>query len=461
MQPAKGFRSPGDIGGPMNLGEEYRWNAPLLTYGFDQSFLDYFGSNGVAAVEQAFQVLNDLPAASSIDLADYSLNVHLTNPVAENQNLLDLKTQTLKVVLEQLGLTQPVRSIFVLRQYDPIFETNPNEENWPAGVIPTNILERNFDPETLLPSHSVNDVLFGGVVFRHPISGDADVAEFVIDPTESPNSAVADMDFTYFGEVVENLSADDAGGLRYLLRTNNVNYETLLPDVHGMTNEIFVNAALRPGVDKITFARQQFDSLIQQWIPVTNQFVDPYLTNGEPAQQTVERVIAQPDFRFSAGDTGLGQSYSPTISRTGTTHWQNNGSSGALGPGVIRPPIQFTFNKLQTTVSTSDYLGVIVLHDLPSAKWASFDETTNPPTIYPVVTFQETNSFTIRFRMSPETFEWHPNIPFGGTVLLQTSTNLTSWETITTVTNKGGVVEWRHQRESSTQLKRFFRAIPE
>ena len=43
----------------MVLGEEYRWNVPVLTYAFDQSFLDYFGSNGVAAVEKAFQIPMD------------------------------------------------------------------------------------------------------------------------------------------------------------------------------------------------------------------------------------------------------------------------------------------------------------------------------------------------------------------------------------------------------------------
>ena len=31
-----------------NLAEEYRWNSPVLTYSYDESFLNYFGSNGVA-----------------------------------------------------------------------------------------------------------------------------------------------------------------------------------------------------------------------------------------------------------------------------------------------------------------------------------------------------------------------------------------------------------------------------
>ena len=50
MYQTNGYRQPADIGGPMDINEDYRWNVPLVTYGFDQSFLDYFGSNGVAAV---------------------------------------------------------------------------------------------------------------------------------------------------------------------------------------------------------------------------------------------------------------------------------------------------------------------------------------------------------------------------------------------------------------------------
>ncbi len=50
MDTAKSYRQPGDIGGPMNVGEGYRWNLPVISYGFERSFLDYFGTNGVAAV---------------------------------------------------------------------------------------------------------------------------------------------------------------------------------------------------------------------------------------------------------------------------------------------------------------------------------------------------------------------------------------------------------------------------
>ena len=48
MQATNGVIQSGDIGGPMDIGSGYRWNVPVVTYGFDKSFLDYFGTNGVA-----------------------------------------------------------------------------------------------------------------------------------------------------------------------------------------------------------------------------------------------------------------------------------------------------------------------------------------------------------------------------------------------------------------------------
>ena len=75
----KSYRLPGDIGGPMNLGEGYRWNVPVITYGFERSFLDYFGTNGVAAVESAIQTLNQVPSASQINLQDFPLETWRAN----------------------------------------------------------------------------------------------------------------------------------------------------------------------------------------------------------------------------------------------------------------------------------------------------------------------------------------------------------------------------------------------
>ena len=116
MDEAKSFRQPGrDIGGPMNIGEGYRWNVPVLTYGFDASFLEYFGSNGVAEVERAIDVFNNLPPASQLDPTDYPTQVIRLNSQAASQGLIDLKSVTMFLLIEHLGLAEPERFTFCLR----------------------------------------------------------------------------------------------------------------------------------------------------------------------------------------------------------------------------------------------------------------------------------------------------------------------------------------------------------
>ena len=55
---AIGYNLPGDVGGPMTLSEDYRITVPVLNYGFDGTFLSFFGANGVAAVNAAMGILN-------------------------------------------------------------------------------------------------------------------------------------------------------------------------------------------------------------------------------------------------------------------------------------------------------------------------------------------------------------------------------------------------------------------
>ncbi|PYK97697.1 MAG: hypothetical protein DME19_15400 [Verrucomicrobia bacterium] len=64
----------GDFG-PMNIGEEYRWNVPTVYYGFDNSFLEYFGAKGVEEMDKAFQILNSLPSMSSARLDDFPFDI--------------------------------------------------------------------------------------------------------------------------------------------------------------------------------------------------------------------------------------------------------------------------------------------------------------------------------------------------------------------------------------------------
>lgn len=210
---------------PKNLGEEYRWNQPVLYYAYDQSFLDYFGANGVAAVDAAVALLNKLTNVSSYsaDLSEFPLREARVNHTASALHLFDLKSAALELLVERLGLADPDHWTWCLR-----------ERILPPGLsCPTfhyAVIQRNFDPVTLSPSRYVNGNLFTYVIEQScsPDFGDAD--EFVVDPTDMYLSAVASPKISYprsiyYGYFHTSLTRDDVGGLRYLYRTNNMNIE--------------------------------------------------------------------------------------------------------------------------------------------------------------------------------------------------------------------------------------------
>jgi hypothetical protein len=479
MQVTNGYHRPGDIGGPVDIGQGYRWNVPVVSYGFDQSFLDYFGSNGVAAVEGAITILNDLPPASAIVLTNFPLDAARYNYAAEAEGLFDVKSVALTLLLEQMGLASPTRNVFDLRKFDPILMST-DESTWPPGTIPNLVIERNFDPESLLPSHSVNGNNFTGKA-NFVYSNVWDVGEYAIDPmNDFYSSAVSDWrdaEWLYpfcqpgrsmLGVFFTGLTSDDAGGLRYLLSTNNIQLEVLLSDVHGTgTNAgAYVNLAKRPGVDKTTFVRQENDSALGQWVPITNQFTDSYIaTNNVVMHQSVERVIVKPDILFSAEGFGVSLGMAPGYSRTGTSNWWNSataiGGTNQTGSGVIRPQVKIAFGKRGPFVESVDD-GTLV-YDYEDFRWASFDGSVSPPIDYPeAATFAGADQLNIHLNLlgpaSALPVAWQVPVAFGGTASLQTSTNLVNWESVITVTNYGGAVDWNYRY---SRPQRFFRAVPQ
>ena len=468
MQMTNGVFAPGDIGGPMCISDEYRWNVPVVTYGFDQSFLDYFGSNGVSAVQSAIQILNELPPASQLVPTNYPLNSAGMNYSANAQSLYDLKSVTLSLLLEQMGLAQPTRNIFVLKQWNPLFVNDNIEAEWPEGTIPNYIVERNFDPLTLNASRSVNGAHFTPFVYAGYTYAPDDpnsVIPIAVDPfTEI--TAVADFQLRSGGFYV-GLTYDDIGGLAYLLSTNNINYETLLSGIVGAGSnaDSFVNGAWRPGVDKITFIPQAVDLLSGVCLPMTNYFMDSYITNGVLQHQQMARVISQPDFLFSVNDPGIQSLF--LYSRTGTTNWLDNaaanGNTNGAGPGVIQTQVHIIFNKLGPAF--------FPLGDPPDEQvtdafqyWASFDGSTNAPIVYPVAQ-NGTNQLTVRMWLrignypswSTQDFVWKPSSLSGAQFAMQTSTNLMNWTTLFTVVNNGSVCTYFNDNPQS--LTRFYKLV--
>jgi hypothetical protein len=474
------YRQAGDIGGPMVIGQGYRWNVPVVTYAFDQSFLDYFGSNGVAAVEQAIQTLNELPPASDITVTNYSLDPVQVNYAAQSEYLYDLKSVTLTILLEQMGLASPTRDMFTLLRWDPALWPPPWWQPWNVfDFVPDPIAQRDYDPLSLAPSVLINGEIYGTYVSIYGVDPSV-VPEFVemvtqpVDPGAPRTTAVADWPALWAareGLLFTGLSQDDVGGLRYLLSKTNIALEMLLPDVQAAdTNATaYTNLALRGGAEKITLVRQDYDPLLQQAFPLTYQYSDVYFTNGLATTQQLQRVVSQPDFLFCSADTGGGNIWTPDYLRTGTSNWWSSaGVSGGTnaGPGVIRPPVRITFNRFGPLAVTIDP-NPPTNAEQGMWGWGSFANTTNAPLVYPVGAGPVVAPMTLRLRLSPfntipssppfQTFAWQ--LPSCGAAALQTSSNLINWTTCLVVTNRGATVEWQHSGLSAS--REFFRAVPQ
>ena len=480
MQATNGVILPGDIGGPMDITNEYRWNVPVVTYGFDKSFLDFFGTNGVAAVESAIKILNDLPPASQIVLANYPLNSGQINYSAEAQSLYDLKSQTLPLLLAQLGLAQPMRNIYVIKNWNPNFFNNGNGsiyitgmpifyERDPNGIdpaawsgspgyIPYFVTGLNFDPKNLEPTDFINNTEYGGSIYVQQFWPQY-IEPFSVNPLANTYTAVADNGVAYGGGLFyTGLTYDDIGGLCYLLSTNNVNFETLLSSVHGVGTNSFVNGAWRPGVDKITFMLQATSLLAGTFLTMTNQFTDTYITNSNTIHQQLQRVTTQPDFLFSAGND---------LFCTGTTNWINNAAlnnnPAGAGPGIIRSPVVIVFQKMGKWFDSSGSEDAVQDY---SGAMGTFDGSSNAPVVYPVP--QTGNiSLTVRlglrhsnYDLNPfQSFEWSPTSPAGAVYAFQTSTNLSTWNTLFVVTNNGSICTYQNVNANSSS--RFYRLTPQ
>jgi hypothetical protein len=467
MQPSNNLRLPADVGGPMDITARYRWNVPIVTYGFDRSFVDFFGSNGVAAVESAIQLLNAIPTANEIVLTNYPYRAAYRN-WKPGDWLVDLKSVALSLMLEQLGLGEPERSVFVLRQWDESLSMFTPFFEWPDGTIPNYILERNFDPETLQPTQYINSDIYGGEYYAD--GSQAFVLIFPLDPVETfpgrPAIAEGFSEMNPFGIVFTNLSYDDVGGLRFLLSPTNIAMETLLPDVRplGQRGRI-VDAALRPGVGKVTFVRHKFDSCSGDPFPMRLQYWDNYIENGILNRQHVERTVRTPDILFGTAENAPYTYWPALFRRTDTSRWANNAPLNAnpigTGPGVIRPPIRIDFQRLGLSIETTPQESSVGF--VAQTSWACFDGTTNAPVSFPSADSVVGDMITVRLRLyNPRLttdFYWHAPVLPGRTAALESSTNLLNWTRWAVVTNTGAVVDWEHY--GANLAREFFRVVPQ
>lgn len=342
-----------------NLGDEYRINTPIVTYGFDSSFVDYFGEDGIKAVDEAFQLMNNLPAASKMttNLTEFLLSGDLQiNQTAESLYLLDMKSATLSMILAHLGLAPSERNVFDLRFRIAVVNLTCT---YNYGVV-----LRNFDPITWEPSEYINGTRY---TYRILENGDCSAADAYENPVSvhtandvnPPASSI--LNFITYGSYYLGLTRDDAGGLRYLYSPKNYNFELLPNDAlissqqasipttwtavstnDTVSSEILSNsiwmvpptgatnttstttttssavttdstttsgsstntAYVRGGVNKVRFLKMTpVNSLIgTNYHPLTVSFTVPVLSTNKLITQKITRTITSPDIVIAAAD---------------------------------------------------------------------------------------------------------------------------------------------------------------
>ena len=240
-----------DIGGPHNIGEGYRRNAPILYYSYDASFDqgDYFGVQGQQSIDDAFTILNGITNVDHYTpgLTEFPFTGQHYNYTAQALFLSDLKSVTLHLMIEQLGLADPARYTWTLHDRIP-------GSSCPLTALYT-VVQRNFDGtvspslQNLVYSSYVNNAQFSYYISEEcPVVDAASTVTFMTDPEGVDNIPVAANTFqsaldydtslliappvpTPFGLTIggyySGLTRDDVAGLRYLLSTNNADVEPI------------------------------------------------------------------------------------------------------------------------------------------------------------------------------------------------------------------------------------------
>ena len=392
----------------MNINEEYRWNVPTIHYGYSAEFLSYFGQDGVDSVEEAVEILNDVPSVDNLNLEDYQTESGRMNLRAAALGLTDIKSVALSSMLQARGLADPTRYSFVIRN------------RWVINNV-TNYLvtKRNFDPETLQHSSFVNGSLWSYII-QDPVppSNYAWASNFPVDPLERlfPRTMpVAGVDSFAIssGFFWTQLTRDDVGGLKHIYRSSNFNTENTLADVTGPGGGVAgggaagaqvgfpgggdtfdfpsavtgagggtfdfpfvattpvagagqpvggapiagaaIGPSLRGGISRIQMVRSDYDSLVGVFFnPLIERFSETVRTNGRPRSQSVTRTVLAPDIIFDAADLQQGDAFANgivTYTTSGAAGWNSSdaldGTTGDdAGPGVIVPSFTITFNTV-------------------------------------------------------------------------------------------------------------------
>ena len=379
--------------GPKDLGNGYRRNAPVLYYACDNSFSTWFGSNGVAAVDQAFAILNSLTNVDnySVGLTEFPLQAQDLNYTAQNFGLVDLKSEALALVAEQMGLADSIRYTWVLHnRYQPAGTICPNSTEY-------TVMMRNFD----ITASPLNQVQYSpyvnGVLYDYFIAENcfapgaspptADAIEVPLDPlAQNMNIPVSSyilfrdegnsgLSLGTYGSYFTSLTRDDVAGLRYLMSTNNAVTEsgaagTQLQNTNYNTQQLLSTTNLfaltlasqttAPATLQTLFPGLVISSVSNYFQVVVTPTIISYQTNlpGSPygSLENVVQIILttniQEYYQYSFGNV-VTQSYSSNttaILQTVTVAPANGSPAGSPFQTTVK-----TQNFVVTNIASGDY----------------------------------------------------------------------------------------------------------
>ena len=365
--------------------------------------------------------------------------------------MIDLKTQCVGAILEQMGLGIPERYCWTLR-VAIVRDTDP----WQGF----NVINYNFDPVTYKPSPYVNGTLYSYSIFSYFIGTTRhyDALDFRVDPSQ-PNVTAAALgnnvvlvdDAVFFqtatsGAFLERISRDDAGSIRYLYSPQNRNYElaptgTAIQGTSfgtsvgaggsggggspwtpviitapvagggtdpnaggGATNAgpVLVTAGVRAGVDKISFARVDLDPILRRInTPLLVRYSETVTTTNGVVNQRVERLLTVPDIIISAANLNQG---GLALSMTFINNAAIDGISGLAngGPGNLEGTQEITFNNAGRIIQNG-VIGERQVDGFLDFICGSFDCSTNAPVTYPQgrYTFAELQALAQQGQVQP------------------------------------------------------------
>ena len=383
----------GSLKGPKNLGEGYRRNASVLYWTYDATFYDYFRTNGVNALRSAFAVYNALTNVDNYSphLQEFPLESKHVNYTAQALGLIDLKSYTVGLLAEQLGLANSMQYTWTLH--------NRSGTPCPSGMSYL-VVQRNYDfisdpLNQLQYSPYVNDVLYSYTITENctPPNPLAVTAPFSVDPLADNYTPVssftedlpgADLILLYWGEFHTGLTRDDVAGLRYLLTTNTINWEAPAPGALLLTTNLGTVApqlttsnlgallvfartnapSLIPG----TFPNVVVTSTVTNWVYVTNWSIGSYLYAPNGAPYGTQYLVVYSNI--------VGTAWQPVYEDT----FANVITNGNLAnyPGIVLTGNNVVLNYSPNTVAT---LQTVQASGVNGAPWGTIITNTTYQTI--------------------------------------------------------------------------------